>query len=270
MALTLRDLYDDPDRVVVTAHRGFSGQYPENTIPAFRAAVALGVDILEFDIRGTADDVPIVLHDATFARTADRPGTAADYRLAEIRQFEASYWRGTHEQGEKLAQPDIPGTRVPTFEEVLQDVGDAVGLNIQVYDASPAILSEVCDLYREYDLYARGYLSMSTFMEARHVRHLDDRIELCVLERQGHMTVEGLKQHRDFGCRYVQPFRTDVTRAFCEAARGMGLCANMFYANTDEDNRKYLELGIPGVLTDRPDLLIDTVRRMDGKRTGKG
>lgn len=255
----LSDLYRIPDRVVVTAHRGFSGRYPENTMPAFLAAVELGVDILEFDVRGTRDGVPIVLHDATFDRTAGRPGEPSEFLLSEIREFEASFWRGTHDQGERLAKPDVPGTRIPTFEEVLQGVGDDIGLNIQVYDASPPILAEICRLYRAYDLYARGYLAMSTFEEAERVKALDKDIELCVLERQGQMDVESLSQQQAFGCQYVQPFRDDVTPEFCAAAREMGLYANMFYSNTDEDNRKFLGMGIQGILTDRPDILLDTL-----------
>jgi glycerophosphoryl diester phosphodiesterase len=49
MSIKLDDVYRDPHRVATTAHRGFSGRYPENTLPAFLAAVALGVDLLEFD-----------------------------------------------------------------------------------------------------------------------------------------------------------------------------------------------------------------------------
>ncbi len=50
-AFALSRLYQDPKRIVVTAHRGFSGRYPENTMLAFREAIKLGVDIIEFDIR---------------------------------------------------------------------------------------------------------------------------------------------------------------------------------------------------------------------------
>jgi glycerophosphoryl diester phosphodiesterase len=173
----LKDRYSIPDYVVVTAHRGFSAEHPENTIPAFLAAVELGVDILEFDIRGTKDDVPIVLHDATLNRTADRPGSPRDYLLSEIKTFEASYWQGAHYDGVKLSEPVLPGTRIPTFEELLASVGDTVGLNIQVYDTSPPILAEVCRLYRVYDLNSRGYLTVSTFAEAARVRRLDGEIE---------------------------------------------------------------------------------------------
>lgn len=170
MPFDLKKLYVTPGYVVVTAHRGFSCQYPENTIEAFLAAMDIGVDVIEFDIRGTKDGVPIVLHDPTFDRTANRSGVPCDYPLSEIKQFEASYWRGSHESGSKLTEPAVPGTRIPTFEEVLSSLGGTVGLNIQVYDTSPAILAEVCRLYRTYDLCSRGYLTMPELKDAACVR----------------------------------------------------------------------------------------------------
>jgi glycerophosphoryl diester phosphodiesterase len=265
MTFDLANAYAIPDNVVVTAHRGFSGLYPENTLDAFVAAVDLGVDILEFDIRGTRDAVPIVLHDRTFERTANQPAAPHDYDLAEVKTFEASYWSGAHNDGVKLDAPAVPGARVPTFEEVLEAVGSAVGLNIQVYDTSAPILDEVCRLYRARDLYTRGYLTLSTMEEAERVRAIDPAVELCVTERQGRMDLDVLRRLAAFGCHYVQPLRRDVTPAFCQAAREIGLYANMFFANTEADNRTYIEMGMQGILTDRPDILLATLRAL-GRR----
>ncbi|PCJ56294.1 MAG: hypothetical protein COA79_19185 [Planctomycetota bacterium] len=260
--MILKKLYETPEQIVVTAHRGFSGRYPENTIPAFLAAKELGAHLIEFDVRGTKDDVPIILHDATFERTANQPGKPIDYLLSEIKHFEASFWSGSHFKGKKLAEPSLPGTKVPTFEEVLQQVGDGIGLNIQVYDTSPHILKKICHLYHDYDLYERGYLSVPDFEVARCVRELNENIEICVLNRQGKMDIESLREQKEFGCHYVQPLQKDVTEEFCHAVKEMNLYANMFYSNTKEDNLRYIELGLQGILTDHPDILIDTIENM--------
>ncbi len=266
MPFDLQALYADPDAVVVTAHRGFSGCYPENTLGAFAAALDLGVDILEFDLRGTRDGVPIVLHDATLARTADRPGAPGDYTLVEIKTFAASYWRGPHDTGVKLSAPADPAARIPTFEELLDAVGTEIGLNIQVYDTSPPLLAEICRLYRAYDLYARGYLTLSTFDEAARVRGLDPDIDVCILAPAGSLKREALERRRAFGCRTVQPRRADVTPEFCAAARALGLGANMFYANTAADARTYVEMGLQGLLTDRPDLILQALDNLGRRR----
>jgi len=255
----LRELYADPDHVVVTAHRGFSGRYPENTLLAFRQAIDLGVDLIEFDLRGSADGIPVVLHDPTLDRTSDGTGSPNEYTLEELRGFTFSYWQGAHRGGRRLDQPSHPGVTIPTFQQVLDVAKGRVGLNIQVYQTSPPLLAEICRLYDAYDLYGEGYLTTSTYREATSVREINPRIELCVLERQNHMDVEALRELAAFGCRYAQPRRDDVTPALCQAARKLGLHLNMFYSNTDEDNLKFIGYGLRGILTDYPDVLLATL-----------
>jgi len=262
MRLILKDVYGQPGKVVVTAHRGFSGKYPENTLAAFRAAEALGADILEFDLRGTKDGVPIVLHDRTFERTANQPGKPGDYTLSEIRGFTASYWEGAHDTGVRRAEPTASDVRIPTFEDVLNGVGEGVGLNIQVYDTTPPVLAEIARLYRAHDLYDRAYLTMATYRDGERVRSLDARIALCVNESHGRMNEQALREQQAFGCRYVQPYTNDVSPEFCRRAKALGLCVNLFCSNTDDDNRRYIAMGVPGILTDWPDILQNTLRSL--------
>ena len=67
------------------AHRGDHRRHPENTLAALRAALAVGgCDGLEFDVRGSRDGIPIVLHDATLARVHGRPERAAELTAAEL------------------------------------------------------------------------------------------------------------------------------------------------------------------------------------------
>lgn len=255
----LRELYADPNHVVVTAHRGFSGRYPENTLLAFRKAIDLGVDLIEFDLRGSADGVPVVLHDRTLDRTSDGTGSSNQYTLEELRGFTFSYWQGVRTDGHRLDEPSHPGVTIPTFEQVLDLAKGKVGMNIQLKETSACLLAEICRLYDAYDLYDGGYLSVSTYREATAVREINPRIELCVLERPSRLDVETLRALKAFGCHYVQPRRDDVTPALCQAARELGLHMNMVYSNTDEDSRRYIGYGVRGILTDYPDVLLTTL-----------
>lgn len=267
--MNLDPLYADPTRVVVTAHRGFSGRYPENTLPAFQAALDLrigerGVGLIEFDLRGTADGVPVILHDRTLDRTSDLPGSPTDYALAELQAHTFTYWQGAHHDGRRLDAPAMPGVTIPTLAQVLDLAKGRVGFNIQVYQTDPPLLRAICRLYRAYDLYADGYLTMSTYREAELARAMDPAIALCVLERQGSMDSAALEAAADFGCAYVQPRVEDVTPAFCRQARALGLRANMFYANTAEDARRTIEMGMQGILTDYPDVVLEAIADLSG------
>jgi glycerophosphoryl diester phosphodiesterase len=258
----LKQLYRDPKKIVTTGHRGFSGRYPENTLIAFRKALRVPVDIIEFDVRSSRDDVPVILHDETIDRTSNGTGLPRDHTLEELRQLNFSHWHAAQRDGHRLERPAYPDVTIPTLEEALDCLKGKAGLNIQVCDTTAPVLSEICRLYHSYDLYDEGYLSMSTFGGAELVRALNPRIELCILERQNAMDATLLKEMKDYGCTFVQPGRKAVTPEFCSIVKDLGLCANMFWSNTDEDNRKYIGYGLQGILTDYPDVLRRTIRDM--------
>jgi len=60
----------------------------------------------------------------------------------------------------------------------------------------------------------------------------------------------------------LQPLCSEVTPAFCKMAHELGFCSNMFFSNTDEDNERFLAMGLRGILTDYPDRLKKTVERL--------
>ena len=81
-----------PDRPLVIAHRGASGLAPENTMAAFRLAVALGADGVELDVNLSADGVPVVIHDARVNRTTNARGAVSRFSLDELRRLDAGSW----------------------------------------------------------------------------------------------------------------------------------------------------------------------------------
>jgi glycerophosphoryl diester phosphodiesterase len=110
---------------VVVAHRGASADYPENTEVAFRAAVAAGAQMVEFDVRQSKDGVWVCMHDATLDRTTDAPerlgraGARVDQlTLAELRQLDAGSWFGQ----------EFAGARIATLEEALAAIAPAVAM----------------------------------------------------------------------------------------------------------------------------------------------
>lgn len=106
-------------RMTVAAHRGDSANYPENTMAAFRAAIAAGVDMIETDVRMTKDGVLVLIHDRTVDRTTDDSGCVKDMTFAELRALNA----GT---------ADAP-QQIPTLEELLELLASTdVTLNLEV------------------------------------------------------------------------------------------------------------------------------------------
>ena len=75
--------------IYVAAHRGASASHPENTMEAFRAAIEMGVDQIETDVRITADGELVLIHDATVDRTTNGTGKVAQMTLAELKALDA-------------------------------------------------------------------------------------------------------------------------------------------------------------------------------------
>ncbi|MFI6073033.1 glycerophosphodiester phosphodiesterase [Actinoplanes sp. NPDC051343] len=97
------------------AHRGYSAVAPENTLPAFAAALRGGATIVEFDVRTTADGVPVVIHDRTLERTTTGTGPVWEAGFDEVRLLDAGGW----------FSPAYAGVRVPTLAETIDLIAPA-------------------------------------------------------------------------------------------------------------------------------------------------
>jgi len=116
-------------RPLVVGHRGASADEPENTIAALEAAVREGADAVELDVRVTADDVPVVLHDADVGVRTDGSGQVHTLTLAEVKRLDASGGRGERQE-------------IPTLAEALEAIarhdGIAADLEIKNIPGEPA------------------------------------------------------------------------------------------------------------------------------------
>ena len=128
--------------IYVAAHRGWCSKYPENTMIAFKEAIALGVDQIELDVRVTADNELVVIHDATVDRTTNGTGKVNEKTLAELLELDAGIHKGEEFKGEKI----------PTFKEFMDMVKDHPTLTLDIelkeYPNTPGnetIAYEVCD-----------------------------------------------------------------------------------------------------------------------------
>ena len=240
---TLTELYANcQKRPVAIAHRGACGLYPENTALAMQKAIDYGADLIEFDLRLTKDKVPVLLHDYTIDRTSDGTGMPGDYTLDELRKFNFSYFRSIW--GERLTKPSYADLTIPTFEDILKQFHDKCCMNIQVYDSSDESLSTICRLYREYDMFDRGFLAMSSFEEAEKVRKIAPEVEVAVLGAwDKRATVPEIEKCKEFGCRFIQPPIEHLTEETFTCCKDLGIYANVFFSDIDTEIRQLIRQG---------------------------
>ena len=231
----------------VVAHRGASGVLPENTIPAFEHAINLGADMLEFDVRLTADGEMVVIHDATVDRTTDGTGAISELTFAQIRELDAG-----------------DGANIPTLDELLECAKPSgIQMNVQIYDAGfdlEPLTKGVVAALSDHDYDERAFIA-SRGEVIRLVKQLDPARPFCNLDGQTDAE-ESLKQVAAVGGTIVQPFHPIVTPEYVQRAHEMGMRLNVFYAD-DEDAMRYLmDCGVDGILTNQVELLLKVLGRI--------
>ena len=232
--------------VANVAHRGASGNYPENTLIAFQKALEIGVDEIELDLYLTKDDRLIIMHDSTVDRTTDGTGAISELTLAEIKALDAGGVFGEQFRGE----------RVPTWEEALELVQGKVGLNVHLKeggnpdgDYERKVAKALSDFHMVEDsILTCSDASVGIFAD------IDSRIE-CRIFRANRTPEEYIRKSVEMGLRTMQPGRDITTRDFVQKAHAAGRIVHVFYADTHKDMRAYIEIGVDGILTNYPERL---------------
>ena len=137
-----------------------------------------------------------------------------------------------------------------------------MGLNIQVYTDCPGSLEKIARLYLDYDLQSSCFLMLRSFSEGSSVRAFSPDIAICIGEDRA-----DLDRHPAFGVDYLQPERKCLTDLFVRRLLESGIPANVFFANDPESMLTMIEQGVPGIMTDVPDVLLDLVA---GRGAGPG
>ena len=133
-----RRLHAPDGTVTIVAHRGCWEGTSENTLDAISACIAFGIDMVELDVRRTADGALVLMHDATVERTTDGQGAVEALTLAQVRALKVRAAKG----GPTAA---LTARHVPTLDEALDLAKDRILINI---DAKGDVLAEVQEKVR--------------------------------------------------------------------------------------------------------------------------
>jgi len=221
------------------AHRGLSHACPENTLPAFAAAIASGAHELEFDILASRDGVLVVSHDESVDRTTDGTGKIAELTWKEIRSLDAGIGCG-----------DVwRGVRMPRLEEVLDLVDGRVGLNIHIKSEGPdgSTVRRVCDILTERALTNSAYLALGTESALQiAIDYAPEVPRACLVGQNDPFTLIDVAER--YACQRLQ-FGRNVTKEHTSRAHELGLICNLFWSDAPQEGRAYVDNGIDVILT---------------------
>jgi glycerophosphoryl diester phosphodiesterase len=249
-------------RPLVLAHRGSRLRAPENTLEAFALALDEGADGIEFDVRRSADGVPIVLHDPTLDRTTNGRGPVASATLDALRRLDAGAWFGAGHRG----------ARIPTLAEVLDLCRDRAALNLELKIDAGRGLAARRRARAEAPLLAQAvarelararrppFLLLSSFetsaLEA--ARHVLPRCPLGWLRSR---TTRGLAPlHRRLRLDALNPHLRLATARRLAAARRLDLAVYVYPVNLPSDITRLASAQVSGLITDDPLVAQDTLQ----------
>ncbi|MDO9535649.1 MAG: glycerophosphodiester phosphodiesterase family protein [Bacillota bacterium] len=234
-------------------HRGAPEAAPENTLSSFEAAVELGADGVELDVMLSADGKIVVIHDYNLDKTTDGTGPVKNYSLAELKQLDAGYWFSGDFAGEYIPE------HIPTLQEVIDDLDSSVFLNIEIKSESPAtdgLEKAVVQTIARNNLYERVIVSSFNPISLLRVKLADKRIDV------GLIYAPDLPKYLSEGWfisilrpEALHPHYDMVNEDYMAWARKKGFRVNVWTVNETAEMAQMIELGVDGIITDRPDVL---------------
>jgi glycerophosphoryl diester phosphodiesterase len=269
-------------RVIAYAHQGGAWEAPSSTLHAIAAALEAGATGIELDVHATADGHLVVCHDPTVDRTTDSSGQIADLTLAQVRVLDNAYWWSPGADVSPGLDPDRypfrgrapqdPQFGIALLEEVLEEFPGAV-LNLDIKRTAPVVApyeEALAALLRRFgrtdDVIVASFLDTATDAFATFAPEIPTSA--------GTVATAGFYQAVQAGERPA-PLRhvalqvpvsygdvTLVDQRFVDVAHEEGLAVHVWTIEEEAEMERLCELGVDGIITDRPSALVDVVTRL--------
>jgi glycerophosphoryl diester phosphodiesterase len=238
------------------AHRGSSGEAPENTMAALQRALVSGAPMVELDVQRTADNTLVVFHDDVLGRTTNGHGYIRQTTTDELMKLDAGSW----------FSDAFAGERVPTITQALELLAGRVYVNIELKPFDDEDASTTDDVHRLVELVHRFTMAHTVaFSSFDHrtlalVKHLDNRLPTVALQVPGDVRspaeVVVACGANAWGCS-VEELTTD----WAANARIHGIPYGVYTVNTQQQLEAMIALGVRAVVTNYPHQIMDFTNR---------
>jgi glycerophosphoryl diester phosphodiesterase len=229
------------------AHRGASGNFPENTRIAFEKAIEAGADMIELDCQQSRDGHIVVFHDERLNRTAGVKGRIHEKTLEQLKKLDIGAWR----------RSAFKGQRILTLEEALEIVvgNTDLCLEIKCYPGAPTgIEIKLLFILSHYDYLDRTVIASADYHSLHRVRELAPEARIGIIYGAG-VKQNGLDFADQVGAGSVHVQKEFATREFVENAWEAGLDVHVWTINDLREIENFASWGIQGIITDYPEKL---------------
>ncbi len=232
--------------VRITAHRGASIAAPENTMAAFRAALAAGADYIELDVQRTRDQVIVVVHDGDLLRLGGDPRKVQDLTAAELQTIDIG---ARH-------KPPFPHEPAPTLQQVIELVRGKMKINIELkYNApDPGLAQAVVDLLRTENFEDQVVITSLDYNALLQVKSIEPKL------LTGHIVTASVGNVIRSKADFLSLNAAKATVSMIRRAHAAGKKVHVWTVNTPEAMLRMIERGVDNIITDDPELLARVIR----------
>lgn len=237
-------------------HRGFPEEAPENTVPAFIKAMEAGAHGIELDVHLSSDGALVVIHNRTVDKTTDGSGQVSRLTLAELKTLDAGTW----------FSPEFNGTRISTLEETIEVLPKEAFINIEIKSSAltgSALEQKVSAVIENYRLYGRVIVSSFNPFSLLRIKKFNPRIPVGMLYIPILSVLPRFNLINLIKPEALHPYYKKVNAAYMSRARSRGYQVNVWTVNTLTEMEKMLNLGVDGIITNRPDILSQLLRERE-------
>lgn len=264
--LACQSLKTKPQKLPVHGHRGSRGTHPENTLPAFEEAVAAGADVLELDLHLSKNDIAFVSHDHLIPKElckdskGKRIHAAIPIRSLTDKQLKR-YDCGSLKNPRFGAQKAVPGTKMPTLNEVLEWTSKnapQIEFNIETkMDATnPAMNPDpkhfaevVIAVLKKYGVIEKSILQSFDFRTLTEAKKIEPSLRLSALvEREKNFCELAEKA----GAQFASPYHILLTSSEVALCHAKNIQVVPWTLNTESEWSAALDMNVDGIITDYP------------------
>jgi glycerophosphoryl diester phosphodiesterase len=255
---------------LVIAHQGGDGIRPGDTMVAFEHAVQIGADVLEMDAHITKDRQIVLMHDEKVDRTTDGTGLIEDLSLDQLKQLDAAY-KWSNDDGRTFPYRG-QGIQVPTLEQLFQKFPN-MRYVIEIKLNENPIDKPLCDLVRKYNMQER--VVIASFHDEAMRRFRETCPEVATSASRGEVTKFVLLGKIFLSGRVAPqyesiqpPYNRDesmnipiMTKRFLREAHAKNIAVEPWTVDDPELMKQYIAWGVDGIMTDRPDIMIEVLEK---------
>ena len=240
------------DDFTIIAHRGASAYYPENTIPSFEGAIAMGADMIELDVQLTSDKEVVVFHDEKISRCTNGRGKLSDYTLAQLKKFDAGSWYGRV----------FKNTRMPTLAEVLELCKNRIAVNIEIKTEAVnnmfrgGIEEKCLNIVDQYGMKQHVVFSSFDPRAIAHLKKIDHATAVTVLFEKKYYASKSPSHIMEFtGADAFNCSASELNKKWLANIEANKIPVNIYTVNDEKDMKRFLAMGVSGIFTNKPDVL---------------